>query len=349
MYDPGQLYFDPILTGFSVGFRDQTLYGDQLFPITRVNTQSGRYRVFDRSDWLIYRDVRAPQTVANEVAGRKWSEDVFNVREHSLQSGIADEERQVLQSQGGLADPTFGGGTVFDPEGDAVRLITRSIQLKREQLIANTIRLASNYAGSHTTTLTSGATGTQWSNYALATAGDVTTAYSNPVSDLRTAMRRVYLDSGFTWPNTMIIPFDAVGIIENHPRVVARYQYTNVFDPNAWKQLLGLPAGVADNLNVFVVDSQYNSADNIDATVSMSSFWGQDVWLGIVNNQDGQNIQTFGKTFAWPYPQGDILPTDRWREEAFKRDVVRTSMRYDLKIVSASAGYLIKTAVVAAP
>src|SRR5215831_5241117 len=98
MYDPGLLYQDPILTNFSVGFQDQALYGDRIFPPTPVNTQSGRYRVFDRSNWIIFESVREPGGVSNEISGAKWSEDTFETKERSLQVAILDEERQQLQS-----------------------------------------------------------------------------------------------------------------------------------------------------------------------------------------------------------------------------------------------------------
>jgi hypothetical protein len=159
---------------------------------------------------------------------------------------------------------------------------------------------------------------------------------------------RVYIDTG-RWPNTFIMPFDAVGVVENHPRVVARYTYTSVFNADAWKQLLGLPPEATNELNMFVVDSRYNSADNIDATESIATFWGQDAWIGLVDQEPGQNTKTFGKTFSQIYPDGSIRPTDRWREEARKSDLVRTSYKYDLKVVSGVAGYLISNAVAAVP
>jgi hypothetical protein len=346
LYDPGQLYVDPILTNLSVGFQDENLYGTQLAPETPVRTQSGRYRVFDRSDWLIHNSRREPGTIANTVGGRKWSEDNFRTIEHSLQSEIYDEERQELTSQGGLADPVFGGALQIDPEADAVTYITRSILLELEFKVTTLFRNAANYAANHTATLTSGATGTQWSNYALATAGDVTTAYSNPVANLKTAMQRIFLDTG-RWANTFVIPFDAVGIIENHPRVVQRFQYTSVTDPNAWKAMLGLPDAATNGLSIIVVDSKYNTADNIDGTENVATFWGQDAWLGCVDPVPGQKTKTFAKTFAQIYPDGTTKPSDRWREENRKMDVVRTSYKYDIKIVSATAGYLWKTAVVA--
>ena len=95
---------------------------------------------------------------------------------------------------------------------------------------------------------------------------------------------------------------------------------------------------------ILPVDSVYNSANHIDATVNIASFWGKDVWLGIVDPGLGLNQFTFGKTFAQTYPDGSTRPTDRWREEPRKADFVRVSQKYDLKITSAGAGYLITTA-----
>lgn len=344
MYDPGTLYSDPILTNFSVGWSDQSFYADRIMPETPVRTQNGRYRVFDRSNWLIHRSRREPGTIANEVGAGKWSEDTFKTQEHSLQSPIYDEERQELYSQGGLANDVFGGDLQLDPEQDAVDYIMRAITLEREKKVADTVRNAANYATNHKATLTSGGTGTRWDNYALATAGDVSTAYSNPVLNIKTAIQRIYIDTG-RYPNTMLIPFDAIGVIENHPRVVNRYQYTSVFDPNAWKQIMGLPDAV--NFTTIVVDSKYNTANNVDLTESISSMWGTDVWIGIVDPNPGMKVFTFGKTFAQVYPDGTTRPTDRWREENRKADVVRTSYKYDTKIVSALAGFLYTTAVTA--
>lgn len=338
MYDPRGLYVDPLLTTFSTGYGAPTLYADRIFPETPVNTQSGRYRVFDRSNWVIFRSRREPGTVANEVRGGKWSEDVFKTQEHSLQAPIHDEEREYLNSLGGLATANVLGGAGLDlnPERDAAELILRSILLEREQKVANATRNVANYPGNHVLAL-SGTS--KWSDYT----GGVSST-SDPVTNLRTAVQRIYLDTG-RWPNTMVIPFDAVGVIENHPRVVARFQNFALMVPNAWQMLLGLPPEATNDLNVFVVDSKYNAADNIDAAESIVSFWGQDVWMGLVDQAPGQNTKTFGKTFVYPYTNGGNRPTERWREEARKTDIVRVSYRYDTKVVSGTAGYLFTNAV----
>lgn len=329
MYDPGTLYVDPILTNFSVGYAEQNLYAEQIMPTTEVRTQSGRYRVFDRSSWLIFPDRREPGTVANEIRGAKWSEDTFFTKEHSLQAPVHDEENQELNSQGGLANDVFGGELQLDPMRDATELVTGSILRGREKKVADAARNTANYAAGNFVTL---AGAQQWDDY---TGGTAST--SNPVLDIMNGMRKVYSLTG-RWPNTLAIPTLGLGYIENHPRVIDRFKSFTLTMEDAFRRLTGFDG------NIVLVDSVYNAADNVDATETITSLWGKDVWLGIVDPTPGQRTKTFAKTFSQVYPDGTIRPTDRWYENARKTEVVRVSQKYDLKIVSNVAGYIIKTA-----
>jgi hypothetical protein len=329
MYDPGTLYSDPILTNFSVGYEDQALYGERIFPVTPVDTQSGRYRVFDRSNWLIFESAREPGAVANEIMGAKWAEDTFFTRERSLQVPIFDEERQQLESQGGFANPVFGGTLQINPELDATELATRSILLDHELKASTLARDPAQYAVANKVIL---AGAQQWNDY---TGGVAST--SNPVNDIMTGMRAVYAATG-QYPNLLAIPTMGMTYIENHPRVVDRFKSFALTQPDAFRALTGFEG------DIIGVDSVYNAANNVDATPVITSFWGKDVWLGRVERAPGMNQFTFAKTFAQTYPDGSTRPTDRWREEPRKADIVRTSYKYDLKIVAAGAGYLIQTA-----
>lgn len=329
MYDPSGLYVDPILTGFSLQYEEQNLYGEDIMPLVPVDTQSGRYRVFDRSAWMIFPDRREPGTVANEIRGGKWSEDTFFTKEHSLQAPIHDEERQQLTSLGGLANPAFGGDLDIEPERDATNLVTRAIRLGHELKVSTAVRNTANYAVGNTVTL---AGSQQWDDY---TGGTGST--SDPVTVIRTAIRTVRNLTGRT-PNMLVMPYQGIEYVENHPRVVARYSNFQLLDPEAFQRLSGFQGRVLE------VDSVYNAADNIDAAEDIQSFWGKDVWLGIVDPGAGVNGKTFGKTFVQRYPTGDIRPIERWREIQRKTDVVRASEKYDLKVVSNVAGYLIKNA-----
>lgn len=334
MYDPGQLYVDPILTQLSVGFQEQELFGFDIFPETPVRTQSGRYNVFDRSSWLMHESRREPGAVANEIQGYKWSTDTFETQEHSLQAPIFDEERQQLLSQGGLADPVFGGALQIDPEADATLAVTRSILLAHEKKVADAARNAANYAAANKITLSGSQ---QFDNYAFVTPLDVYSVVSDPVTQIMAGMRAVYAAT-LRYPNTMALPVQGLPYIENHPRIVSRFKNFSLSQPDAFRVLTGFDG------KIVLTNSVYNAANNIDAAASITSFWGKDIWLGIVDPVPGLKTKTFGKTFAQIYPDGTVRPTDRWREEPRKADLIRTSYKYDLKIVSAEAGYLITNA-----
>lgn len=338
-YDPQQLYIDPILTGFSLGYEEQTLYGTRLAPEMTVRSKSGRYRVFDRSHWLLYSDRREPGTQTRTIQPRKWSEDTYKTQQHALKGFVADEERRELTSLGGLADATFGGDLQIDPDRDVTEDTTGAILRGHENLVQSRFRNTANYAAGHTTAL---AGASKWSDYTYVTSGDVTSIVSNPVADIKAAVFKVYLDTG-RWPNTMVIPIDALGVIEGHPRVVDRFKNFALTDPEAWKQLLNVPAPE----NFFIVDSKYNAAQNVYASESISSFWGQDVWIGLVDPTPGQRTKTFAKTFVYPQPNGEVRAVDSWRENDPRGDWHRTTYEYDVKIVSNVAGYLIQTAVAA--
>src|SRR4029079_3102515 len=208
-YDPGTLYSDPILTNFSVGYRSPTFVGLDLMPQVDVNTQSGRYRVFDRSDRVRFYSRREPGTVANEIRGGRWSEDTFKTVEHSLQAAVADEERQELSSQGGLANPTFGGALQIDPERDATARVNNSLLLEHEIATAALLRNTATYPAGHTVTLL---TADQWDNYAGAT--------SNPISIVRTAINLITSKIGQP-PNVMALGAQGIPWLEEHPDMVA--------------------------------------------------------------------------------------------------------------------------------
>jgi hypothetical protein len=327
MYDPGTLYSDPILTNFSVGYAPPIFAGLRMLPEVSVNTQSGRYRVFGRERRVRFLSRREPGTVANEVRGGRWSEDTFKTQEHSLQAAVADEEDQQLNSLGGLANATFGGALQIDPARDATELINNSLLLEHEIAAAALLRNTATYPVGNTITL---AAADQWDNYAGAT--------SNPVEILRAALLKVQSLIGVA-PNRILMGAVGVTWLENHPDMVARFSNFTLTDPNAFRELTGF-----DGEFILVGDDRYNDFDIQESTESLVSAWGKDIIVAYVRDDLALNDLSFGKTFAQIYPDGTTRPTDRWREEGRKSDLVRTSWKWDLKVTTASAGYLIKDA-----
>lgn len=332
MYDPSQLYIDPILTNFATGYRDPQYFADVLAPQTRVATKSGQYRVFDRSNRIIYPDLRGPGTVANEIRGRKWSTDVFSVTQHSLQSPVLDEERRELASQGGLSNPVFGGALQINLEEDATALVVGSLQRKHELQVATAVGNPANYPTNNKITL-SGTS--QFNDYT----GGVTST-SDPVTVILNAVRQITNSIGLS-PNVMVLPAQGSSYIENHPRVIDRFKTFTLTMDDAWRRLSGFDGQV---IQIPVNSDVYNTADNVEATESLARFWGKNIIIAYVDQSDGMNIQTFMKTFVYPQLGGATMPIDRWREEARKADLFRATWEYDIKIVNSAAGYLIQNA-----
>jgi hypothetical protein len=137
----------------------------------------------------------------------------------------------------------------------------------------------------------------------------------------------------------MLIHSNGLSWLENHPDIVARFSYFSLTDPAAFRLLTGFEGQM-----VVVGDDWYNDNDIQEANESLTSVWGKDVILAYVEPNLELNDLSFGKTFAQLYPDGSTKPTDRWREEGRKRDLVRTSWKWDIKVTSSAAGYLIKDA-----
>lgn len=326
--EPG--VFDPILTNFSVGFQDQALIGEQACPLVPVLEPGGKYAVWDRSMWVFYDDHREPGANAVEVRGHKWSEDNFFVEEHAVQVGVTDEERQ---NYGNIANQQFGAlpasALFVNPEVNAVAQATRSIMLRYEYEVSTLMRATGSYASGNHTSVTN-----KWDNYTVVSG----VAVSNPIADIENAMRVIFAAVHET-PNLMIVPWDVWSWLRNHPAIVDRIKYHDLTEDDAFLQLTGFQG------QVLIPASVYNSAQNTDATESITTFWGKDVILAKVDTTPQLNTQTFVKGFSQTYPSGLIRTVDRWREPGRWRDVIATKQRWDLKVTSNAAAFLLQAAI----
>jgi hypothetical protein len=301
-----------------LGYPNNGLVGDRLFPAVPVAKQSNKYFVFGREGWLPEDDVRAPGTEANEIPGLSLSLDTYFANEHSLQIAVTDEERENADSP-------------IRPDADGTELVTAKILIGRELVIKNLVTTASNYASGLSVTL-SGTT--QWSDY----------VNSNPIADIKTGRRAINAQI-FMDPNTAVIPYQVMSILEDHPDFIERIKYSEraIITPEIISAMFGIP-------NIIVPGSGINTA-NPGQAASLGYLWGKDVVLAWVPPRAGQKIPSYGYEFVWGYGGGRAMVVDRWREEKRKCDVIRVSRRYDLKFIANDgtgktiAGYIIKNAV----
>jgi hypothetical protein len=311
----GGVHVDEVLTQISVGYPNEGLVAEALFPSVPVAKQSNKYNVFGREAWLPEDDIRAPGTEANEIPGMKLSSDTYYAQEHALQIAVTDEEREN-------ADPPIA------PDRDGTELVTSKVLLGRELAMKNLVTTASNYPAGSTVTL-SGTT--QWSDY----------VNSNPIGDFKTANRAIHANI-FLPPTVAVIPYQVMSVLEDHPDIIERIKYSEraILTQDILGAVLGLPG------RVIVPGVGYQSAPG----AAVGYLWGKDVLLAYVPPRAGMRIPAFAYEFTWTYG-GRSQVVDRWREDKRKSDLIRLQRRYDLKLVAVDAngkslaGYLIKNAV----
>lgn len=330
VYQPtgtGGVHVDQILTNISLAFAPTELVGERLFPTVPVKKQSDKYYIFGREAWLPETsDYRAPGTEANEIPGFKVSFDSYYAQEHALQIAVTDEERENADSP-------------LSPDKDGTELVTSKILLGRELKMQQMVTTAANYATGLSVTLSGTA---QWSDY----------VNSNPIADIRTAKRAVHAKVFFE-PNTAVIPYQVMSILEDHPDIIERIKYSEraILTPE-------IVAAVLDLQNVIVPGVAIGSgyAGQSGTSISVGYLWGKDVILAFVPPSAGLKVPAFAYEFVWGYG-GSPMVTDRWREDRRKSDVIRVGRRYDLKMVGVEinpasgdfgksvVGYIIKNAI----
>ncbi len=323
VYDPrggGNVHIDVVLTDISVAWPNNQFVGDQLAPTVNVKKQSDKYYIFGREAWGLPAggDLRAPATPATEVPGLTLSLDTYFCQEHALKIAVTPEERENADNP-------------LAPDSDGTGLITEQLMLGRELAIKNLVTTTANFGSGYSVTL-SGTS--QWSDY----------VNSDPVADWRTGVRKIHAGM-FMEPNTAIIPYQVMSILEDHPDFIERIKYSE--RGILTSEIIAAVLGIA---NVIVPGVGYNSA-NPGQTATLGYLWGKDVLMAYVPARAGLKIPAFMYEFVWNYPGGQVQVVDRWFDNDRKADLIRVQRRYQLKLVAqdssskAIAGYIIKAAV----
>lgn len=322
VYDPlggGNVHIDQVLTNISLGYPNNGLVGNVLFPEVRVRKQSDLFYEFGYEGWLPEDDERAPGSRTVEIPGISVSTNPYFCREYALQIPIVDEERENADAP-------------LDPDRDGTELVTSKLMLRREQRMQVLATTAANFASGHSVTLSGG---NQWSTYATST----------PIANLKTGLRKVH-SALFMEPNMAVIPYEVMSQLEDHPDFIERIKYSQpgVITADIIASVVGLQ-------NIVVPGLGYDSSGNPGGSPTLAYLWGKDVVLAWVPPRAGLKTPSFAYEFVWRYPGGQSQVVERWRSNERKADLVRVSRRYDLRMIAVDgsgdsiAGYLIKAAV----
>lgn len=314
------VHIDVVLSNVSVAIQNNGYIADVIAPQVPVSKQSNKYYIFGREAWVLEpgSDLRAPGSGAAEIPGLQVSTDSYFCQEHALQIAVADEERENADNP-------------LSPDRDGAELVANKILLQREVTVQTLATTAANLGSGYSVTL-SGTS--QWNDY----------TNSTPIPNVKTGIRKIH--SGiFTEPNRAVIPYAVMSTLEDHPSFVDRVKYTssNSVTPEVVGRLLGLTQ------NVTIPGIGINSA-RMGQAESLTYLWGKDVFMFYAPDRPALKTPSFMYEFVWPL-SGQLMPTDRYRDEERISDVIRVRRRYVHKFITldgsskAIAAYLIKAAI----
>ena len=297
---------DTLLTNMSIGYTNDSLIGEQLFPSLEVASRTGFYFTFDKSKFRIEDSRRTGLSRANRV-GFGMTKTAFGpLAEQSLEEALEYEVRDTYP-------------TPMDARADSTDDVTEHLALGLEKEIAD--KLTATATVTNNTTLA----GTdQFSDF----------ANSDPFAVIQAGID-VVQNKGLVTPNVCAMGYQVWSKLKNHPDLLGRLSVNTVrtLTPQLFAEIFGFE-------KVLIGKAQYNSAVEGQAD-SLSYVWGKDIVICFVpptpkikSLATGYTLRVKGARYV-----------DRWDEPAVKAEFVRANDYYEPKFVSADAAYLIKAAI----
>lgn len=300
---------DPVLTQLSIGYQNSAYIAEMLFPSIRVAKQSGKHFIYDKGRFRVNDNKRGAGAPSKETTLSLTTGLPYFCEDHALKQFVTDED-------------VDNAVPPVDPFQDATENVTEMHMVARE------VELAGSLTDTGTLTQNTTLSGTsQWSDY----------SNSDPFTVIETGKQTVHAAIHVD-PNTLILGKQVWDKLKHHPAFLERVKYSQkgVISEDLLASLVGVD-------RVIIAAAGKNTAVE-GQTDSMSYIWGKDAVLGYINPRVAQKMITLGLTYQWKERQVERLRgTD---QEDRKGTFVRVGNHYyDQQLVSASAGYLIKSAV----
>lgn len=310
-------HVDVPLSNFAVSaFSDGTgeFIAQELFPSISVAKQSDKYYTIEKDHFLQLPGdaaLRAPKTKARRVEFTVSSDSYF-----ANNYALANEE-----SLENLAN----ADTAIRLRQNSVRLITSQLRRYQEDRIASIVTSVSNVGSG---VILAG--NAKWSDY----------VNSDPIGDVRTAHAFIRAQTGLI-ANLMVMDWDTMQIIRQHPDLLDMYKYTSGGEVND-SQL----ASVFQVSKILVGRAIKNTAAE-GATATNTNIWGFNVLLAHTGPAVGLQTQTLGMRFEWrPAGFPAAFSVERKIDSGAgsrKVEIIEAGHFQDARIVARDLGYLISS------
>lgn len=292
---------DPVLTQLAIGYSNDALVAETLFPNAPVDKEGGKIPKFGKESFRLYNTERALRAKSNRIQ----PEDIGGIDvvldEHDLEYPI--DYREDAEA-------------AFPLQAHGTNVVTEAIQLRREKMCADLAQNPANYPTGNKITLS----GTS----------QFTHADSDPegvIDDAKSAIRGKIAKN----PNTMVIGDAAWRALKRNPQLKAILADTR---PRL-VQLADLKQ-IFEIENIVIGRSVY-VADNAD---TFSDIWADNIVLAYVPMTAGGSRTPYEPSYGYTLRKRGN-PTVDTRTEDGKLELIRATDTYRPYLLGAEAGYLI--------
>ena len=297
------------LTNYSVGYANTNFIAESVLPRVKESRANPFAYAWDRDNFLLQDDLRAPGNKANEATYGLSKGTAFVLKEHALKSKIPIEDLQAAND----AD------SKWDLKRDHVKLINDSVMLRHEYDVAAELFSGTTFAG-YTEALSGN---DQWNVYGT----------SDPVNSVLDGIEKVRQQIGID-ANTVVIGKSVYRKLQNHPDILDRIKYTgtNAKPADVTAQAL---ASIFNVDKVLVGGAIYNSQPQ-DASVSMTDVWGKYCLVAYINPNPSPMSPSLGYNYYDPRAE----KVREWYNDEERSWYVEASKKFMPKVNSAISGYL---------
>lgn len=322
----GDVHVNAPLTNISIAHIQASSHfiADRVFPNIPVNKQSDRYYVYDRGDFN--RDEMKERAPGTESAGSGYDLDNTPTYYAPVKAFHKDVDDQIRANS----------DSVLSPDRDATIFVTQKAMIHRERTFAANALAAGVWTNEKTGVNSDVVTGSEfliWND-----------ANSDPITDIRTAMRTVLESTGFE-PNKLTLGQTVMDALVDHPDIIDRIKYGQtpgapaMVNASSLAQLFGLD-------EILVSKAVHNSAAK-GATDVSAFIAGPNALLTYTPSAAGLMVPSAGYTFSWNGWMGASglgHRIKRFRMEQLEADRIEIQMAYDQNIVGADLGYFFENA-----
>lgn len=308
------LHINAPLTNISVAYtiNENAFIASKVFPEIPVDHKADSFWSIPKGAW--HRDEARPRPDATESVGSGYdvSLDSYVTIVEAIHKDVGDQARSNADS-------------AFNLDSDATKFVTGRLLIRKEVRFLSTVfktgvwKDVTGVAAAPTTDQF-----VQWSDL----------DDSDPRKDVKAWKRSILLTTGYV-PNTLVLGYDVMDVLADHPQFIDRLKYTSADSVDT-----AMLARIFDVERVFVSSAVINTAKEGNAD-SFGLLLGKVAWLGYVAPEPGILTPSAGYSFAWRGVSGGLGETvgiSKFRMEHLKADRVEGEIAVAPKVVGADLG-----------